>query len=92
MQQPGNGKTLEGDVYYPPSDIVRDANVGEYDQLYKYSLEDPEAFWGERAGELEWFEPWDKVLDDSQVTCARFRTMPCAARLPNLPMCSKAWA
>jgi acetyl-CoA synthetase len=66
MQQPGNGKTLEGDVYYPPSDIVRDANVGEYDQLYKYSLEDPEAFWGERAGELEWFEPWDKVLDDSQ--------------------------
>ncbi|MFN2199375.1 MAG: acetate--CoA ligase [Anaerolineales bacterium] len=66
MQQPGNGQPLEGEVFYPSSDVTRDANVGEYDQLYRHSLEDPEAFWGERAGELEWFEPWDKVLDDSQ--------------------------
>jgi len=26
---------------------------------------DPIGFWAERAAELEWYQPWDKVLDDS---------------------------
>jgi hypothetical protein len=28
-------------------------------------MKNPEGFWAERAEELEWFEKWDKVLDDS---------------------------
>ncbi|HEX7973068.1 MAG TPA: acetate--CoA ligase, partial [Anaerolineales bacterium] len=32
---------------------------------YQRSLDDPEGFWGEQAEELEWFEKWTKVLDDS---------------------------
>ena len=30
-----------------------------------FALKDLEGFWAERAEELEWFEKWDKVLDDS---------------------------
>ncbi|MBN1828488.1 MAG: acetate--CoA ligase [Deltaproteobacteria bacterium] len=33
-----------------------------YDALYKRSVEDPQGFWGEIAGEfVEWFKKWDKV-------------------------------
>ena len=29
-----------------------------YDAMYRRSVEEPEAFWAEAAGELEWFAPW----------------------------------
>ncbi|HZD55503.1 MAG TPA: acetate--CoA ligase [Anaerolineales bacterium] len=58
-------KAAEEEIYNPPPDIVEGANVKEYEDLYKFSLEDPAGFWGERAEELEWFKKWDKVLDDS---------------------------
>jgi len=35
----------------------------EYEAEYRRSIEDPEGYWGEIAGELEWFEPWQKVLE-----------------------------
>jgi len=35
----------------------------EYEALYKKSIEDPEAFYGEVAKELTWFEPWSKVME-----------------------------
>jgi acetyl-CoA synthetase len=56
---------LEGQVYCPGPHVVENATVKEYEQLYARSLADPEGFWGERAKELEWFQPWSKVLDDS---------------------------
>jgi len=56
---------LEGEVFYPSPDIVSAAYVQEYEALYQRSLEDPEAFWAERAEELEWTKKWDRVLDDS---------------------------
>lgn len=56
---------LEGEVFYPAQDVVAQANVQEYEALYKRSIEDPQGFWAERAEELEWFQKWDKVLDDS---------------------------
>ena len=55
----------EEELYHPPSHIVEQANIQEYEQQYKRSLEDPEGYWGERAAELDWFKKWDKVLDDS---------------------------
>lgn len=51
--------------YFPPPNITQNANIQEYERLYQQSIEDPQAFWAARASELEWFEPWDKVLDDS---------------------------
>jgi acetyl-CoA synthetase len=57
--------SAEGEVYYPSSEVVAAAHAKEYEEVYKRSLEDPEGFWEERAEELEWFQKWDKVLDDS---------------------------
>ncbi len=54
------------EIYNPPSHVKADAYVKEYKTLYQRSLDDPSGFWAERAEELEWFEPWTKVLDDSQ--------------------------
>ena len=55
----------EGEVYFPSEEVVKNANVQDYDAWYKQSIEDPEGFWGDRASELEWYKKWDKVLDDS---------------------------
>jgi acetyl-CoA synthetase len=54
-----------GDFYFPGKEIVKKANVKEYESLYKKSIEDRESFWGAEANSLEWFRKWDEVLDDS---------------------------
>jgi acetyl-CoA synthetase len=66
IDKPANSSdSVEGEVYHPSSEVVAAAHVKEYEEVYKRSLEDPEGFWGERAEELEWFQKWDKVFDDS---------------------------
>ena len=35
----------------------------EYQTAYQKSVNDPEIFWGEIAGNFQWRKPWDKVLD-----------------------------
>jgi len=35
----------------------------KYEEIYRRSLEEPEAFWADEARKLEWFRPWDKVLE-----------------------------
>ncbi len=57
---------MESEIFHPPPEVVEAANVKEYDQLYKRSIEDREGFWAEQAEQLEWYQKWDKVLDDSQ--------------------------
>ena len=37
----------------------------DYLSIYRRSLENPDEFWAEAAGQLEWSKPWDKVLDES---------------------------
>ncbi len=34
--------------------------------VYRRSLERPEDFWAEAAEDIDWFEKWDRVLDDSR--------------------------
>ena len=58
-------KTMEGDVYYPSDEVVAQANVKDWDTMAANALKDPQAFWEAEANELEWFQKWDKVLDDS---------------------------
>jgi len=36
-----------------------------YQELYRESIENPEAFWSRAASELEWERPWASVLDAS---------------------------
>lgn len=38
----------------------------KYSEVYKHSMENPEAFWGEAAKDIHWDQPWNKVLDDSR--------------------------
>ena len=39
-------------------------NLGEYEDTYKRSIEDPEGYWAERADQaLAWTKKWDKVLE-----------------------------
>lgn len=52
--------------YNPPKNIVRKANVKEYENLYLYSNEHREEFWAEQANNLKWFKKWKTVLDDSK--------------------------
>lgn len=45
-----------------------------YDEAYKKSLKDPDAFWGEAAKTCFWYKKWDKVLDDSNKPFYRWFT------------------
>jgi acetyl-CoA synthetase len=56
---------FEGEVFYPSPEVCETAIINEYESLYQHSINDPEAFWGERAEELEWYRKWDRVLDNS---------------------------
>ncbi len=37
-----------------------------YTEVYGAWKADPERFWAEAAGEIDWFSPWDKVFDPYQ--------------------------
>jgi acetyl-CoA synthetase len=56
---------MEGEVYFPSEEVIAQANISDWDEVANFALRDLEGFWAERAEELEWFERWDKVLDDS---------------------------
>jgi len=68
----------EGDrqkFYYPPPDLAANSNImayaaekgfGSVDQLYEWTIQNPEQFWSEMATRfVDWFEPWHTVLDES---------------------------
>lgn len=55
----------EAGLYYPSPEIIRSANVKNYESLYEHSIKDREGFWEGEAAKLVWFKKWDKVLDDS---------------------------
>ncbi len=56
----------QGEVYFPSKEVVANANIADYESLYQQSIQNPEEYWAERASELEWYQKWDKVLDESQ--------------------------
>ena len=53
------------EIYKPSKKVIEKATVKDYDKLYKKSIKDIEKFWAEEAKRLEWYKPWNKVLDDS---------------------------
>ncbi|HEU4972760.1 MAG TPA: propionyl-CoA synthetase [Gaiellaceae bacterium] len=48
--------------------------MGRFAEIYRRSLEEPEAFWGDAAELLDWVEPWERVLDDSRAPFYRWFT------------------
>ncbi|MDD3620856.1 MAG: acetate--CoA ligase [Methanofollis sp.] len=54
---------LEAPKYYRPDPSYQEQSwVGDYQTAYQEFIADPEAFWKARAAELDWFEPFDTVM------------------------------
>jgi acetyl-CoA synthetase len=54
----------ENRLFKPKEAFRKEARVGDfktYEKLYKQSLKNPDKFWAEQAGELDWFKKWTKV-------------------------------
>ena len=49
-------------TFAPPADFAAQARVRD-DALYRLGADDYEKFWESEARELEWFQPWKRVLD-----------------------------
>ncbi|HFD79549.1 MAG TPA: acetate--CoA ligase [Gammaproteobacteria bacterium] len=53
-------------VYPVPESFAATAHIDQarYQEMYRRSVEDPDAFWAEQARQfLHWSKPWDRVLD-----------------------------
>ena len=46
----------------PGAGLVQQAFLQDYQEAYRRSTEESEAFWAEVAGELDWFKPWNQVF------------------------------
>ena len=46
--------------------------MGNYDEVYRRSLSDPESFWAGIAEGIRWRKKWDRVLDDSRAPFYRW--------------------
>ena len=56
----------ESRVFPPSAEFSSQASISSmdaYEEMYRRSLDESDAFWSEIASELEWFEPWSKVLE-----------------------------
>jgi acetyl-CoA synthetase len=63
---------IEDRVFTPSSDLVKNANItaymkskgfDNYEDFYKWSLENRFEHWDDMAKELHWFEPWQKTFE-----------------------------
>jgi acetyl-CoA synthetase len=54
---------LEVERFDPPAEFRERALLNDA-SVYEQAAADPQAWWAARAGELDWFEPWTRVLDD----------------------------
>ncbi len=60
-----NGKTSDGEFFYPSPEVVERARIGDWNVIARKAEDDLEGFWAAEAQELEWTRKWDKVLDES---------------------------
>jgi acetyl-CoA synthetase len=71
--------THEGEqpkFYEPPKELAENSNIMAYarekgfssfEELYNWTIQNPEQFWSEMATRfLDWYQPWNQVLDDSK--------------------------
>ena len=49
-------------VFAPSEEFRRQANLSD-PAVYERAAQDPEGFWAEQAKRLDWFSPWNKVLE-----------------------------
>jgi propionyl-CoA synthetase len=56
----------------PPSVDAGGRSSGRFEQVYRHSLEQPEDFWAQAAAEIDWVQPWERVLDDARAPFYRW--------------------
>ena len=69
--QTAAGEVLDGELaalldverFDPPEGFCRTALLND-PEVYERAAADPQAWWEEQAGELDWFQRWTRVLDD----------------------------
>ncbi len=49
-------------LFHPREEFCKQANAGD-PGIYERASKDPEAFWAEEAKHLDWFAPWQSVLE-----------------------------
>ncbi|HEY3970835.1 MAG TPA: acetate--CoA ligase [Solirubrobacteraceae bacterium] len=57
-------RMLEVERFEPSQDFREHALLSD-PAVYEQAARDPQAWWAAQAGELDWFTPWEQVLDDS---------------------------
>ena len=57
-------RMLEQEAFPPPPAFAANAAIRD-PAIHARAAADPLAWWEEQARELDWFEPWETVLDDS---------------------------
>ncbi|MEO6807620.1 MAG: acetate--CoA ligase [Isosphaeraceae bacterium] len=66
---------IENRVFPPPAEFARAAHIksmDEYQALWERARDDPDGFWAEMAGILDWAKPWTQVLDWSNPPFAKW--------------------
>jgi acetyl-CoA synthetase len=58
-------RMLELERFEPPVPFREGALLSD-PAIYDQAARDPQAWWAKQARELDWFTPWDRVLDDSR--------------------------
>jgi acetyl-CoA synthetase len=64
---------LEVETFDPPAEFRAQALLND-PAVYEQAASDPRAWWAAQAEELEWFRPWDRVLDDDDPPFYRWFT------------------
>ncbi len=57
----------DNELFPVPDSVAEGAHVDAagYEEMYRRSIEDPEAFWGEHGKRIHWIKPYTKVRDVS---------------------------
>ena len=55
---------LDKENFEPPAAFREKALIAD-ESVYEEAARDPQAWWAKQADALDWFEPWDEVLDES---------------------------
>jgi acetyl-CoA synthetase len=56
---------LDKEIFEPPAAFREKALIAD-ESVYEEAARDPQAWWAKQADALDWFEPWDEVLDESE--------------------------
>jgi acetyl-CoA synthetase len=67
----------ENRTFAPPASFTAKAHIRsqeQYDRMYRKSIDHPQEFWAEMAGDLAWLTPYSHVLDDSKAPFIKWFT------------------